>query len=275
MVRARVFRGRHALPATLLSAVGVLVLAAVPVQVTGSGIDLYALLFAGVLLLVVERTAGDWVANVLGPAGTALAFAIVAAAGVAYLLSDGGRKRAEHVMAVAEAHGYRAAYFKSEQKLKADPQEELAERVAHVPVAPGSVPDAPAPSPSSTTPVSDEAQSSQAQPSGSGLQLFSFGGGSREQATARLTAVPELAQLGDEIRLRFRVIGQPKKMPSGVSFYVNGMLVAHESVGPDGIAETQWRPRVPGQYRLRAETSASSLESRGFDAAVQVLPRQN
>jgi hypothetical protein len=266
MVLKPVFRGRRALLITLGSATGVLLLAAVPVQVTGSGIDLYALLLAGVLLLVVERTLGDWVANVLGPAGTALAFAIVAAGGVAYLLSDGGRKRAERFMVVAEAHGYRPAYFKSDDNLERA-EKEAAERVAHLP-------DVPDPAPVSSAPDSDVKPAAAApQAANSGFGVF-FSGRPREEATARLIAEPDLALLEDDVRLRFVVIGHPKRMPSDVTFSVNGLFLSRQVVRPNGTAEAHWHPRLPGEYQLRAETSDSSLELRGFNATVQVLPRK-
>jgi hypothetical protein len=273
MVPKPVFRGRRALFITLGSAIGVLLLAAVPVQVTGSGIDLYALLVAGVLLLVAERTAGDWVANLLGPAGTALAFALVAAAGVAYLLSDGGQKRAERFMVVAEAHGYRPAYFKLEHNDLDDAQKEAAERVAQLsdPFPPAQT--AATPASSGTPSASGEAASARATPqsANSGFSVF-FSGRPREEATGRLVADPELAQPNDDVRLRFVVIGQPKKMPTEVIFSVNGIFLSRQRVGPKGTAEAHWHPRLPGEYHARADTDDSSLEARGFNIKVQVVP---
>ena len=43
------------------------VLATVVVQTTRSGIDILALLVAGFILLLLERTLGDWVAESVGP----------------------------------------------------------------------------------------------------------------------------------------------------------------------------------------------------------------
>jgi hypothetical protein len=276
MARKPVFRGRRGLPLTLLSALGVLVLAAVPVQVTGKGIDLYALLSAGVLLLVVERTVGDWVANVLGPIGTALAFAIVAAAGVAYLLSDSGRKRAEHFMAVAEAHGYQAAYFKMDPDRSNPEREEFARAAAafHDPAA----------SPASTTATADahpaqaagppsdaSASAPAARPAASGWKLFSFSR-SRNVVTARVTSDPDLVQAGEEVVIRFRIIGKSERPPSSVDFLANGVVFAHTPVQPDGTAEARWRPKLPGQYQLRVETTPSDLDAMKYDATLQVLP---
>ncbi len=86
--------------------------AAVVVQTTRIGIDILALLVAGFLLLLVERTVGDWVAERVGPAWTAFLFAVVAGLGVAYILSGSGRARAAGLFAAADARGYRALYFK-------------------------------------------------------------------------------------------------------------------------------------------------------------------
>ena len=88
------------------------VLATVVVQTTRSGIDILALLIAGFILLVLERTLGDWVAESVGPAPTALIFALVAGICVAYVTTDSGRGRAERLLVAAEARGYRAAYFR-------------------------------------------------------------------------------------------------------------------------------------------------------------------
>ena len=276
MVPKPVLRDRRAL--TFLCAAGVLLLAAVPVQVTGKGIDLYALLCAGVALLVVERTVGDWIADFLGPAGTALAFAIVAAGGVAGLLSERGQKGAQRFIAVAEEHGYQPAYFKTEPDHEAD--NARADRSAQIPDPSGRLarsqpePAAAQPAPASPSASATEGSTSTPQSSaGSGWTLFAYRRGTPDRATARLTTEPDLAETGDEVTLRFRIVGTPGKPPSSVSFYANGILLGRVPLAANGTAEARWRPRVPGQYQLRAETSASSLVQTSFSAAVQVLPR--
>ena len=77
------------------------------------GVDVLTVLIACFLLLVVERTLGDSIAERLGPAPTSLLFAIVAALGVAYVTTDTGQARAGRLFAAAEARGYRTAYFRS------------------------------------------------------------------------------------------------------------------------------------------------------------------
>ena len=259
---------------TILLAVGVLVLAAVPVQVTRTGIDLYALLFAGVLLLVVERTVGDWVANLVGPVGTALLFAVVAAGGVAYLLSDGGRKRVEGSMMVASAYGYHPVYFVPDRATHPDDDSPPPERAARRPPPDTHVTSPPPAAPSAPAVRDKPPMTPQSPPIDGARQVpFSFARAPRELATARLIAEPELAQLGDEIVVRLMVAGVPKRMPQTVTFFVNGLTLSREAVEPDGTAEVRWRPRVPGQYQLRAEISASSLDLSAFNTTVHVLPR--
>ena len=65
--------------------------AAVTVQITRTGVDVLALMLAGFILLLLERTICDWIAESLGPAATAFVFAVIAALGVWYVMSTGGR----------------------------------------------------------------------------------------------------------------------------------------------------------------------------------------
>jgi hypothetical protein len=84
--------------------------AAVTVQITRTGVDVLALMVAAFVLLCLERTVGDWIADSLGPAATALVFAGVAGFGVWYMLSVGGRAKAQLVFAAAEARGYHTMF---------------------------------------------------------------------------------------------------------------------------------------------------------------------
>ena len=90
---------------------GVCVLsAAITVQCDRTGVDVLGLLIAAFMLLLVERTLGDWIAESLGPAATAFVFAAVAASGVWYLTDGVGRAKAQRVFAAAEARGYHTMF---------------------------------------------------------------------------------------------------------------------------------------------------------------------
>src|SRR5947209_10604657 len=89
----------------------VLFVAALVVQLTHAGIDIFLVLAAAFVLLVLERTLGDWIAESVGAAGTALIFALFAALSVAYAMSTDGRAKANRFFATAESRGYRPMYF--------------------------------------------------------------------------------------------------------------------------------------------------------------------
>src|SRR4051794_13855377 len=86
-------------------------LSAVFVQTTRSGLDILVLLVAAFVLLVLERTLGDWIADTLGSGPAALIFAGIALGGLLYVSSGSGRASAARFFAGAQARGYRAAYL--------------------------------------------------------------------------------------------------------------------------------------------------------------------
>ena len=88
-----------------------LLVATLAVLITHTGIDLLGLLVALAVLLLIERTLGDWIADNVGPLTTVVIFTGVAALGVMYVSTAGGRGRVRRVFAAAEARGYHTAYF--------------------------------------------------------------------------------------------------------------------------------------------------------------------
>src|SRR6266545_1681815 len=92
-------------------AVAVLFVAALFVQLTHAGIDIFLMLVAGFILLVLERTLGDWIAESVGAPATVLIFAVLAGLAVLYTLSADGRAKANRLFAAAESRGYRPVYF--------------------------------------------------------------------------------------------------------------------------------------------------------------------
>src|SRR5262245_56820924 len=97
MARLRLYRPKLSRP--LLWAGLCVAAAALTVQITRTGVDVLALMLAGFLLLLLERTVGDWIAESLGPATTALVFAAVAGFGVWYVMTAGGRAKVQRVFA--------------------------------------------------------------------------------------------------------------------------------------------------------------------------------
>jgi hypothetical protein len=89
----------------------VLFVAALFVQLTHAGIDVFLMLAAGFVLLVLERTLGDWIAESVGAPATVLIFTVFAGLAVAYALSADGRAKANRFFAAAQSRGYRPVYF--------------------------------------------------------------------------------------------------------------------------------------------------------------------
>ena len=94
-----------------------LLVAAVAVQVTRTGAPYPRAARGGFVLLLIERTLGDWVADTLGPIPTVLVFIAVAGLGVAYATAEGGRARLRRAFAAADAQGYHMGVLRSKTRL--------------------------------------------------------------------------------------------------------------------------------------------------------------
>jgi hypothetical protein len=86
---------------------------AVGVLASGSGFDLLLLATAGLLLLTLERTVGDWMGELLGAGPASIAFALgVAGLGYYFLGHSSGQARTNQLLASAEQRGYRSSYYR-------------------------------------------------------------------------------------------------------------------------------------------------------------------
>jgi hypothetical protein len=258
--------------AVLLVGVGVLV-TALAVQSTRTGIDVLALLVAILLLLLVERTIGDWLAEGLGPTAATLIFAAVAAAVVLYMLGDTGQRHARRALAAAEARGYHALYFKSPpppsnelppttetsgtqtpaDRRRTERERELEEEEAkrreaaaarRPPDAEGTPTGNPVRRPEPPTP-----------------------------RIARVDATPAVATTGSATTLSVRVIPEPTDAIT-VVFSVNGRVIASEPLN-GGSASTAFETDVPGLYTVRVRlTGAGRYSAEEGSTTFNVLPRR-
>src|SRR6478672_4006521 len=198
--------------------------AVVVVGTTRTGVDVLTVLIACFLLLVVERTLGDSIAERLGPAPTSLLFAIVAALGGAYVTTDTGQARAGRLFAAAEARGYRTAYFRSPTaKGEGDTKGDGNGEPARTPVRPAMAIQPP--------PVTDELAS--------GVRFV------------RLASAPEIAKPGQAVRLHATLSSESTGRLPDVEFSINGTIVGHAAPDQRGEAAIRWTTAVPGQYVLR------------------------
>jgi hypothetical protein len=277
--------------------------AAVVVQTTRIGIDILALLVAGFLLLLVERTVGDWVAERVGPAWTALLFAVVAGLGVAYVLTGSGRARAAGLFAAAEARGYRALYFEVPVSTKVQmpevgvaslPSGPFTARPAVAAAVPSSlgtattgtaaaVPSSPGTATTGTAaavPSSPGTATTGSRPSGSPLPASVPASSvavrrrsAKNPRIDRLLVSPEVSVVGDVIGFRVLVSFDEDGSLPKVEFSVNGRVVATAAV-VDGAATARWKTAVPGQYVVRARLPGGFSGGMVASATLNVLPRK-
>ena len=275
------------------------VAAAVTVQLTGAGVDVLALMVAGFFLLLLERTLGDWIADSLGSAATALVFAGVAACGVLYTMTAGGRAKVQFVFSAAEARGYHTTFFTLD-----DAKDTLADEVG-LPDAVRDATDAVTPTaadgrvgsplsrgtsaggpPSSRVPTSArrrDAGSTARSPASSVAGGPDVSGGAATTATGeeqvedgairivRLVLNPEIVMTGDRVTLRAIVTGRSEP-PALIEFSIDGHTVSTAPIGRDGIAKAMFATRTPGQYTVRARIVGGPFRITEVSALLSVLP---
>jgi hypothetical protein len=233
-------------------------LAAAVVQVTRGGVDVLAVAVAGFLLLVLERTAGDWIADTVGGVPVVVLVVGIAALGLAYVQTPGGRAYAGRLFAVAEARGYHTSYFRAEPASAA------------IRPSPGSV-HAPAPSSARETTRAPRAVDSTDHPA----DPPSPRAGTTAEARAphlklgRLRIVPELAVTDREVAFTVDAQASAGNVPD-VEFSVDGRPVGRSEF-VDGVATLPWRTRVPGRYTVRVRF-VDGYAGSGISASLNVLP---
>jgi hypothetical protein len=281
--------------------------ATVTVQLTRTGVDVLGLMIAGFVLLVLERTLGDWIADSLGPAATAFVFACVAAIGVSYSMSIGGRAKAQRVFAAAEARGYHTLFFTLDDSKGAagdiDDAVGLSKAVrgagdamrpsgtSRTGIPPGRTPGAPGP-PDPPKPAlvggGGGANAPARSPGGSQgggsagtIRSPAFGGGGGggddDQIEGgpvkilRLILNPEVVMTGDRVTLRALVNGRSDP-PALIEFSIDGHTVSTAPIGRDSIAKATFSTRAPGQYTVRARIVGGPMRITEVSALLSVLP---
>lgn len=85
---------------------------AVGVLASGNGFDILLIATAGLLLLTLERTVGDWMGEWLGAGKAGIVFGVcVAGLGYYFLGHSSGSAKTHHLLAAAEQRGYRSSYY--------------------------------------------------------------------------------------------------------------------------------------------------------------------
>ena len=266
------FTRTRALKQPLLWAFGVLLLSGVPVQITGTGIDVFAVLAAGTVLFALERTLGDAVAEVVGPVGAALLFCAVGGLGFGYVLTNSGQQRVKRFLAATEARGYEPLLFTAERVNDKDkpykvkpPTASGAERSAQM------MRSAPIPEHRGDGTASGSAlpPSAEGVPVGSGFFPFWR---EKEIPLSRLTVAPDIVLAGDTVSLEVRFMGGEVMLRGPLVFFVNGEEVARAGPDENGVASASTKARYPGQYTVAVRLPAGTRAKPAASVSFTVLP---
>ena len=268
------------LKAPLLWVAGVLVVAGAVVQSTGVGIDLFALLLAGSLLFVLERTVGDGVAELIGPVGAAVLFCAIALLGFGYVLTESGQSRAKRLVILAQSRGYQPVYFfvdprdndKDNDKDKKRPPVgppppaggEKKPASTDVALARGT---APGGRPAAADPKSSDSAKSEVVTPGL-LSHFM----SDDVPLARLIVTPNVVSSGEPVNLEVRFVGSQVALKGPVAFLVNGREIARVDPNSAGVISSKNTQIIPGTYEASARLPAGTRATAPGPVSFTVLP---
>jgi hypothetical protein len=250
--------------------VAVLFVTALFVQFTHAGIDIFLMLAAGFVLLVLERTLGDWIAESVGAPAAALIFTLLAGLAVAYALSTDGRAKANRFFAAAQSRGYRPVYFVVAEPAAASAAGgEVAKKIDDVAtgLAGGRAPaagatsgrQAPAASPQGDAPLSR------------GILDWPASGPDKT-IRLRLKADPDVTMTGQVVTLRATFESGERKGATSALFTIDGAHAVKVPFDDAGNASTQFTTNVPGLYTARLRVSPGAIFGQEVSATFNVLP---
>jgi hypothetical protein len=243
----------------------VLFVAALAVQMTHTGIDVFLVLVTGFVLLVLERTLGDWIAESIGAPATALVFAIFAALAVAYAMSGNGRAKANRFFASAESRGYRPLYFVVDESTDDAGGGKVTGRGTSRSGAAGNA--APAGKGDGSAPAAVATGGASPAPG-----IFDWPKSPDRSRHLRLRADPEVAASGNLVTLRATLESPDRKDSLVAVFTVNGAALAKVPFDSSGNASAQFEATVPGLYTARAHVSPGAILGQDVSASFNVLP---
>jgi len=254
--------------------VAVLFVAALFVQLTHAGIDLFLMLAAGFVLLILERTLGDWIAESVGAPGTVLIFALLAALAVTYAASPDGRAKANRLFAVAESRGYRPVYFVVDESATRRDAGRVGGARADNAIADSAIGTSGNPTP--TPAAKSDGQTAAANPTGDApvsRSIFDWSGSGPDRTLhLRLRADPDVIVTGQSVTLRATIESGVRKDPTVALFTINGDVIAKVPFDASGNASTPFTAAVPGQYTARLRLVSGAIFGQEVSASFNVLP---
>ena len=258
---------------------------AVGVVSSGVGIDLLFVAVAGLFLFTLERTIGDWMAEIFGsiPATAVFALALV---GFTWKVIDS----TDSFFAAAEKRGYRGVYYRTASASAAaidtgsssgsagtpSPAPRAAEAGSSSKISAdggGAEEDQRArPKDDATTEKSRERDDIKSaavaanEPAGTGIwgdSRIVFGTPRKAAAPAPTLATLSLSSAqvppARQIVLQVVVTADGRRVTEGsVEFIVNGAVVGSVPLGSRSVATTRFATYIPGMYEVRARFSGTA-----------------
>ena len=243
---------------------------AVAVELTRTGLDILVLVVVGLIVILVERTVGDWMGELLGSGLTTLVLGTTLAAVAWVLFEEGGP--ADRFFAAAEERGYRTSYY--EVPGQPPPPKQA--------VAVASTGATPAPSPNRTSRAGSTAQRSptasgpaagespqEPSPTNGDSNPAAWLLGSRLATTQLILRVPTPAMTGERIQVRARLTSDSRPVAGvPIDFTANSRPIATATTNHDGVATATFSADIVGRYHINAlfrndgrmtQSSASAL----------------
>jgi hypothetical protein len=243
------------LPISLVWCAGAAAATTLAVQVTGKGIDVLVIVLLCCGVVVLERTLGDWLSDLIGAVPASLLFAVLVGSGVWMLFAEGGK--VGQFYTAAERRGYHTVYH---HEFVAGPQSDTA-------AANGTES-----SPSSTARsgegaailprVPQEPPTTVVRPAAKAVATSS---GFRQPASnaaptpvVRIEA-PQMGVIGRSVTIRAHVTaGSEPLAGANVEWAINGRAVGTSVTDAAGAASSAFVPRQAGTYQLDVRVAVPS-----------------
>ena len=292
---AETHSGRRSFKLLGWAALPVLVLAGI-VQISGAGIDILLVAAAGLVLLGLERSVGDWLGEWFGPLAAAIIFVAASVALSWFFLADSlGRSQTDRFFVEAERRGYRTVYYQTPRSSVPRPLAAADASGDATPVATGGrdgrvtaaavAAEEPAASPTEnseeTNDSNAERDGSKAESAGGNPVLSWFRRGETKSeltpTNIEVSVSPARVSPGRRtiITATVRVRGST---PSGsVDFTVNGLGAGRVPLNAKGVASTTFRTYIAGTHEVRARYTGSGQHSssRSSAASLTVTARES
>jgi hypothetical protein len=245
---------------------------AVGVLASGLGVDVLMVAVAGMVLLLLERTVGDWLADTTGPVPATIVFAAIVAGFTWFVVGS-----ADEFFAAAEERGFRRIYYQPARAYQ--PERAAAPVDRRFPLSSGqrasgqqanrtgrvsAARDASA-APMEVGGAPERQTASNAAPStATAVASRTLFGAPKERAPlvpTRIAVKVEPAQVSPARRVVFEAVVHAGDRPvasGSVRFIVNGAAVAMAAVDSRGVATSTFATYFPGTHEVRASYSGTT-----------------